>query len=165
MVYRDDGDGDYNPASHEFPLSSAVVTQPGILFLGTFSFHSSSLSLSAPAIAHITNQYSCSCQILDIVLFSVFSFWFALRYIWFPSLFKATLEDFSQSNYLGAIPIAFDTIISGLVIFYSADRTAVWVAYGFWWVAVGMTLSVGVVAVFWMFVKQPQHKLEAITGV
>jgi tellurite resistance protein TehA-like permease len=103
--------------------------------------------------------------ILNIILFSVFTSWFITRFVWYPSLFRSTLEDFTQSNFLGAIPMGFDTIIIGLITFYHNNHTAVWVAYAFFWVSVAMTVAVSMGAVFIMFVKQPQHKLEEITGV
>jgi len=75
------------------------------------------------------------------------------------------LEDFSQSNYLGAIPMGFDTIIVGLILIYHHKESAVWVAYVFFWISTAMTLGVSLGAVFVMFTKQDPHKLETITGV
>lgn len=95
----------------------------------------------------------------------MFTVFLALHYIWYPYLIKATFEDFSQSNYLGAIPMGFDTIITGIVLYYHHVDSAVWVAYAFFWISTAMTLVVSLAAVFIMFHKQPPHKLEAVTGV
>lgn len=78
---------------------------------------------------------------------------------------KATLEDFSQSNFLGAIPMGFDTIIVGLISYYNYRPEAVWVAYVFFWISTAMTMCVSLGAVFVMFTHQDNHKLEAVTGV
>lgn len=78
---------------------------------------------------------------------------------------KSTLQDFSQSNFLGAIPMGFDTIIVGILSYYDYRPSAVWVAYVFFWISTAMTLAVSLGAVFVMFAKQSNHKLENVTGV
>lgn len=95
----------------------------------------------------------------------MFTVFLITRYVWYPSLMKSTLEDFSQSNFLGAIPMGFDTIVVGIVSYYSHKPSAIWVAYVFFWISTAMTVAVSLGAVFVMFTKQPNHKLENVTGV
>ncbi|SLM36034.1 Voltage-dependent anion channel [Lasallia pustulata] len=103
--------------------------------------------------------------ILDICLYAMFTVFLVLRYSWYPVLLIKTFNDFSQSNYLGAIAIGFNTIIMGIISYYNYRESAMWVAYGMWWFSVALTLAVSLVAVFVMFVKQEKHELEEITAV
>lgn len=95
----------------------------------------------------------------------MFTVFLITRYIWYPSLMKSTVDDFSQSNYLGAIPMGFDTIIVGIISYYNYNESAIWVAYVFFWISTAMTCAVSLGAVFIMFTKQSNHKLENVSGV
>ena len=95
----------------------------------------------------------------------MFTAFLVTRYVWYPSLMVSTLEDFSQSNFLGAIPMGFDTIIVGIVSYYDYKPAAIWVAYVFFWISTAMTVAVSLGAVFVMFTRQSNHKLENVTGV
>ncbi|KAI9824898.1 MAG: hypothetical protein M1832_001503 [Thelocarpon impressellum] len=103
--------------------------------------------------------------ILNICLFSLFSAFLVTRFVWFPVLLLNTLDDFSQSNFLGAIPVGFHTIVVGLVAFYGQREAAVRVAYALYWVSVAMTLAVSLGSVSITFTKQRPHHLESVTGV
>lgn len=153
MVHRVHGNRHHNAIIDELPLAQLLAAESGVLLLGT--------RLRFEIAPYVTDIH----EILNIVIFSVFLFWFILRYTWYPSLIKITLEDFSQSNYLGAIPIAFDTLIVGIATFYSDRPGAMRVGYAFWWINAFVTIAVSMGAVFIMFVKQPQHKLDDVTGV
>lgn len=74
------------------------------------------------------------------------------------------LDDLQQTCYLGAVPIAWETIGTGLVIFYSSHGPAVYVAQVFFWVAVIMTLLVTCGGVYAMYRRQGQHRLEEVNG-
>ena len=106
-----------------------------------------------------------SVQILDICLYAMFTMFLVLRYSLYPVLLIKTIKDFSQSNYLGAIAIGFNTIITGIISYYNYRESAMWVAYGMWWFSVALTLAVSLGAVFVMFAKQDKHELEKITAV
>ncbi len=84
--------------------------------------------------------------------------------ILYPKLSKATLEDISQTSYLGAIPITIDTIIVGMTLFYSERTAAIWAAYGLFWVATAMSVWLGCAIVF-IACDQKPHDLEDVTGV
>lgn len=110
-------------------------------------------------------ELTVSIQILDICLYAMFTVFLVLRYSWYPILLVKTFEDFSQSNYLGAISIGFNTIITGIISYYNYRDSAMWVAYGMWWFSVALTLAVSLGAVFVMFAKQEKHDLEEVTAV
>lgn len=95
-------------------------------------------------------------------MFTVFTI---LRYSWYPVLLKATFEDFSQSNYLGAISIGFNSLVMGIITYYDYRESAMWVAYAMWWFAVALTLAISLGAIFVMFAKQEKHDLEKINAV
>lgn len=155
MVHGDHGNGHHNSAPREISISGGMAEDPGLLFLG---------KPGAPSHLRLSPLLSFV-QILNICLFSLFSLFFVLRYIWFPCLMMKTLQDFTESNGLGAIPMGFGTIIVGLVTYYNNKESAIWVAYVAFWISVAMTVGVSMGAVFVMFAKQPAHKLETITGV
>lgn len=83
----------------------------------------------------------------------------------FPKLTKAIYLDFAQTSYLGAIPITVDTILEGLVIFYPDRPAAIWAAFGLYWVAIAMSLCVGILVVVAVCAFQEPHPLDSVTGV
>ncbi|KAK5943377.1 Plasma membrane sulfite pump involved in sulfite metabolism [Knufia obscura] len=88
----------------------------------------------------------------------------AARTVMFPKVALAMLDDLQQTCYLGAVPIAWETIGTGLVIFYSSHEPAVYVAQIFFWIAVVMTLLVTCGGVYALYQRQGQHKLDEVNG-
>jgi hypothetical protein len=104
-------------------------------------------------------------QILTIILFLFFSTMTTIRAIRFPKLTARILQDFGQTSYAGAIPISLLSILVGIPIFYHQHPSAVWVAYGLWWISVAMSILVGCAIVFVSYVWDPPLKLESVNGV
>jgi tellurite resistance protein TehA-like permease len=99
------------------------------------------------------------------VLFVFFTAMSLLRLILYPKVAINIIHDFTQTSFLGAIPIALDTIILGIAIFYSQHSAAVWTALGFFWASVFLTL-VGVFgSVFVVYSRQGEVELSDVTGV
>ncbi|TKA40487.1 hypothetical protein B0A49_13802, partial [Cryomyces minteri] len=103
--------------------------------------------------------------ILDIVLFGLFTAMLAVRYISHPELLKKNLMEFPACSYLGAIPIALDTIIVGIVSFYDYRTSARWVAFAFYWVAVALTLLVSFGLLTLQTLSQKQHSISDVAGL
>ena len=104
-------------------------------------------------------------KVLTIFLFLLFSLIGVLRCVWYPKLSKKTLQDFYQSSYLGAIPIALDTITVGITIYYHDREAAVWAALGLFWVAVAMCLIVGGIVVFITTAYSEPPDMKTVNGV
>jgi len=102
--------------------------------------------------------------ILDICLFVFFTAMALTRLIMFPKVALSVLNDFQQTSYLGAAPIAWETIGTGLVIFYSSHESAAYVAQVFFWIAVVFTLLVTCGGICAMYLKQKNHSLNEVTG-
>lgn len=102
--------------------------------------------------------------ILDICLFGFFTAMSLARALIFPKVAFAVLSDIQQTCYLGAIPTAWETIGTGLVIFYPNNQSAVIVAEVFFWIAVAMTLLVSCGGMYALYKWQGQHKLSEVTG-
>ncbi len=88
-----------------------------------------------------------------------------LRLIWYPKVAIHVLADFSQTSFLGTIPIAFDTIIVGIQIFYYHHPAAIWSAFGLYWASVFLTMCVVCGSVFAVYHHQEDIELTDVTGV
>ena len=117
------------------------------------------------SILHADIITDAQCQILEIVLFIFFAAMSVTRAIMYPALTKRIYLDFSQTSYLGAIPVSIDTILVPLSHFYADRRAAIWAAWGLWWIAMLMSVAVGVLIVFIICAYQDPHDLSTITGV
>lgn len=100
-----------------------------------------------------------------MLLFLFFAFLSVLRLLLYPKIAINVLADFSQTSFLGAIPIGFDTIIAGITIFYKDDPAAVWAAFGLYWASVALTVAVVFGSVFVTYHHQGEHELKDVTGV
>jgi len=100
-----------------------------------------------------------------MLLFLFFGIMTIVRVIRFPKLAARTFHDFGQTSYIGAVPITIDTILVGILIFYHQHPSAVWAAYGLWWVAVALSIFVGCAVVFATYVWHAPVKLNEVTGV
>jgi len=100
-----------------------------------------------------------------MILFVFFTFMSLLRLALYPKVAINIINDFTQTSFMGAIPVAFDTIVVGIVIFYEHHHVAIWSAFGLYWAAVLMTLCVVFGSVFAMYHHQGEHELGDVTGV
>lgn len=100
-----------------------------------------------------------------MLLFVFFTIMSLLRLFKYPKVANTVFADFTQTSYLGAIPVAFDTIIVGIIIFYSHHENAVWAAFGLFWVAILLTSIVVFSSVFVVYHHQKDVKLSDVTGV
>lgn len=100
-----------------------------------------------------------------MLLFVFFTSMSLLRLILYPKVAINVISDFSQTSFLGTIPIAFDTIIVGIVIFYDNHPAAVWSAFGLYWACVILTTCVVCGSVFVMYHHQGGIELADVTGV
>jgi tellurite resistance protein TehA-like permease len=100
-----------------------------------------------------------------MLLFAFFTSMSFLRLTLYPKVAINVISDFSQTSYLGTIPIAFDTIIVGIVIFYERHQAAIWSAFSMFWVSVFLTTGVVFGSVFVMHHYQGEHELGDVTGV
>ncbi|KAK5188675.1 hypothetical protein LTR92_011313 [Exophiala xenobiotica] len=90
-------------------------------------------------------------QIADICIFAFFMTLGILRVIIYPRVARTVVDDFSQTSYLGAVAVAFETIILGIVSFYSGHHAAMYVAEVMYWVAAALSLFVACGGVFFMY--------------
>ena len=88
-----------------------------------------------------------------------------LRLFLYPRVAINVMRDFTQTSFLGAIPVTLDTVISGIIIFYGDRSAAVWTALGFYWASVFLTLVVVFGSVFVMHSRQGEVELSHVTGV
>ena len=87
------------------------------------------------------------------------------RWIMYPGLSKKLFLDFSQTSFLGAIPVTLNNIASGAVIYYSDRPAAVWSAYGIFWVSIFLDVLLASVVVFIVIAYQQPHEINSVTGV
>ncbi|KAK5332326.1 Plasma membrane sulfite pump involved in sulfite metabolism [Exophiala xenobiotica] len=104
-------------------------------------------------------------NIADICIFAFFMTLGILRVIIYPLVARTVVDDFSQTSYLGAVAVAFETIILGIVSFYSGHHAAMYVAEVMYWVAAALSLFVACGGVFFMYQRQKQHSFSDINGV
>ncbi|KAI1609578.1 voltage-dependent anion channel-domain-containing protein [Exophiala viscosa] len=102
--------------------------------------------------------------IADICLFAFFMTLGILRVFLYPHVAKNVLQDFSQTSNLGAIAVAFETIILGIVSCYSHHASAMYVAEAMFWIAAAMSCFVAFGGLFIMYERQPQHSFKDLNG-
>jgi len=102
--------------------------------------------------------------IADICIFAFFMTLGLLRVMMYPQVAKNVVDDFSQTSYLGAVAVAFETIILGIVNFYSDHQAAMYVAEVMYWIAAAMSLFVAFGGVFFMYRRQKQHRFSDVNG-
>lgn len=103
--------------------------------------------------------------ILDIILFVFFTTLGFARATLERTLSKALILDFAQTSYLGAVPIALDTVLEGLVIFFPDNAAAVWVAFALYWIAMIICFVVGVGGLLVVSTHQLPQRLDSINAV
>jgi len=112
-----------------------------------------------------TNFHRLMCpQIADICLFAFFASLSIFRVVMYPEVAKTVIEDVSQTSYLGAVAVAFETIILGILSFYSNHQVAVYFAEAMYWIATVLGIFVACGGVFFMSQRQKPHSFPDVTG-
>jgi C4-dicarboxylate transporter/malic acid transport protein len=102
---------------------------------------------------------------LDIVLFILFTTFFITQFCYYPEHFKLMMKNATQPLFLGCIPMALTTIVSGFIAFgvpILGKTVAISLGITFWWIAVALALMIGWLLPFIMFLFQ-EHSLESMT--
>lgn len=94
-------------------------------------------------------------------LFTILSF---TRLVLFPKAALSIFHDFQQTSFLGTVPIAWETIGTGVVVFYGSVKGAAVVAEVFFWIAVVLSFLVTCGSIYAMYHKQGGHKMNEVTG-
>lgn len=104
--------------------------------------------------------------LLTVLLFGLFSLLFVARLLLFRDTLWPMLDHPVQSMFLGAIPMGLVQVVNGLLLFAEPvyGAVVVQVAYGLWWLALGLALGVALGVPYLMFTRQ-KHVLETLTGV
>jgi tellurite resistance protein TehA-like permease len=103
-------------------------------------------------------------QILDIVIFAFFTLLGCIRAYMHPQALSEIFDDFSETSYMGAIVIAWETIILGIVTFYADRGSAIYVAQAMYWIAVCASCFVAFIGIFFMYFRQKEHTMADING-
>lgn len=98
------------------------------------------------------------------MLFGFFTAMSAVRAFMFPKVALGVLDDLQQTCYLGTVAIAWETVGTGVVVFYSNIGSAVVVAQVFYWISVLMTMMVTVGGVYTLYRRQGKHSLDEVNG-
>ncbi|KAF8322137.1 C4-dicarboxylate transporter/malic acid transport protein [Clavulina sp. PMI_390] len=104
--------------------------------------------------------------VLNTVLFVIFLVMTILRYILWPSLWRAMLYHPSQSLYVGTLPMGLCTIVSMIVytcVPAYGPRYAI-LAWVLWWIAAVLCLATGIII---PYIVHTRHKasFDQISGV
>ncbi|KPI43144.1 Molybdopterin molybdenumtransferase [Cyphellophora attinorum] len=102
--------------------------------------------------------------VLDIVIFAMFTLLGCLRAVRHPHALDEIFDDFSETSYMGAIVIAWETIILGIITFYADRESAVYVAQAMYWISVVASVLVSFGGIFFMYYRQKEHKMADING-
>jgi C4-dicarboxylate transporter/malic acid transport protein len=104
--------------------------------------------------------------LLNILLFTVFSALYAVRWVLFPNEARRIFGHSTMSMFFGAIPMGLATILNGFLAFGIAlwGQNAVEVARALWWIDASMAVFCGVALPFLMFTRQ-DHSIEKMTAI
>lgn len=84
----------------------------------------------------------------------------------YPTIAKNIIDDFTQTSYLGAIVVAFETIILGIISFYSYRQSGgVYAAEVLFWIASAGSSFVAFGGIWFMYSRQKRHSMDDVTGV
>ncbi|HFG6983512.1 TDT family transporter [Acinetobacter baumannii] len=102
----------------------------------------------------------------NIVLFSVFSVLYLLRWFLFPHEAKQIFNHPNMSLFLGAIPMGLATILNGFLSFGIGlyGEVAVHIAQALWYIDVFLALAIAWIVPFCMFSRQ-NHQLHTMTAI
>ncbi|KEF55896.1 uncharacterized protein A1O9_07476 [Exophiala aquamarina CBS 119918] len=134
----------------------------GILFrFGDLNVLTSPSASSRPTLLGLPYRWE---PIADICLFVFFMTLGILRVFMFPVIAKNVVDDFSQTSYLGAIVVAWETIVLGVVQFYSSRSSGVYAAEAMFWIAVVGSAFVAFGGIYFMYGRQKAHSLDQVNG-
>lgn len=102
----------------------------------------------------------------NIVLFSVFSVLYLLRWFLFPHEAKQIFNHPNMSLFLGAIPMGLATILNGFLSFGVGlyGEVAIHIAQALWYIDVFLALAIAWIVPFCMFSRQ-NHQLHTMTAI
>lgn len=101
--------------------------------------------------------------LMNVVFFALFTLLFLGRAILFPRSMQRLFRDPVQSLFIGAIPMAFATLINGMLLLWPSSPLLVGYAYGFWWIDVGLAILSVVLVPYFMFTAQ-ESAMERMTA-
>jgi C4-dicarboxylate transporter/malic acid transport protein len=104
--------------------------------------------------------------LLNIMLFSLFTGLYLLRWLLYPHEAKQIFNHASMALFLGAIPMALATVINGFLKFGTVlyGDIALQLAQLLWYVDVALAVAIAWVVPFCMYSRQ-QHELKGMTAV
>lgn len=102
----------------------------------------------------------------NIVLFSVFSVLYLLRWFLFPHEAKQIFNHPNMSLFLGAIPMGLATILNGFLSFGVGlyGEVAIHIAQALWYIDVFLAMAIAWIVPFCMFSRQ-NHQLHTMTAI
>ena len=108
----------------------------------------------------------CLLWMLNLGLFTLFSFLYIGRWVAYPQESAKIIDDPQMSMFLGTIPMGLATIINGLVSFGLPimGDTAIVIAHQLWKFDAILAVFCTVVLPFLMFTRQ-SHQLSSMTGL
>ena len=112
------------------------------------------------------NGVAVALWLLDIALFVLFSFLYALRWVFFFDGARRIFEHSVISMFFGAIPMGLATIVNGFLVFGIPllGPRALSVAHTLWWADATMSVVCGLLVPYLMFTRQ-DHSMEKMTAL
>ena len=104
--------------------------------------------------------------LFNILLFSLFTFAYAARWILFFDEARRIFGHSTVSMFFGTIPMGLATIINGFLLFGLPrwGDGVIHLAEVLWWLDVAMSLACGVLIPYMMFTRQ-EHSIDQMTAV
>ena len=104
--------------------------------------------------------------VVNIGLFSVFTYLYIARWLLFTSEAKRIFGHSTVSMFFGTIPMGLATIINGALIFGLPrwGTPIIPIAESLWWIDAGLALVCGVSIPYLMFTRQ-EHRIDQMTAV
>ncbi|QXZ12572.1 TDT family transporter [Pseudomonas sp. AO-1] len=104
--------------------------------------------------------------LFNILLFSLFTFAYAARWILFFDEARRVFGHSTVSMFFGTIPMGLATIINGFLLFGLPrwGEGVIHLAEVLWWLDVAMSLACGVLIPYMMFTRQ-EHSIDQMTAV
>ncbi|WP_202371133.1 TDT family transporter [Pseudomonas sp. MWU318] len=104
--------------------------------------------------------------LFNILLFSLFTFAYAARWILFFDEARRIFGHSTVSMFFGTIPMGLATIINGFLLFGLPrwGEGVIHLAEVLWWLDVAMSLACGVLIPYMMFTRQ-EHSIDQMTAV
>jgi C4-dicarboxylate transporter/malic acid transport protein len=112
------------------------------------------------------NGVAVGLWLLDIALFVLFGFLYALRWVFFFDGARRIFGHSVISMFFGAIPMGLATIVNGFLVFGIPllGPRALSVAHTLWWADATMSVVCGLLVPYLMFTRQ-DHSMEKMTAL